>query len=335
MLSALVLSGTSFAFGKDRQKVFTDLKAGHWAHDSVIKMSQIGIISGYPDGSFKPGKLVTYGEFIKMAAIAGNAAVSDLKAEDGQHWGTPYYEAGLNNSYFSQWDISKAALDIPIPRKHMALIASGIMDEDVKISDYGDYGKIEGSISDVDEKTPFEYDIVKAYAVGVLSGYPDGTFRPEGVLSRAEAASVIDRLLKVVNKEQTAEDPEPVVVNPELEQEPIKSWVEVNADPLGSPDGSFALIIREYGKDLDAQHQELLSQLKILLPNEADAILKEAITLGRKPYKERKNSNTRKQYFGEYPVLIDHIFDTIYIDILPKGYWDEYWGIRPGQVEEF
>ncbi len=43
-----------------------------------------------------------------------------------------------------------------MPRKHTDLIASGIMGEDIKISDYSDYSKIEVFISDVDEKTPFD-----------------------------------------------------------------------------------------------------------------------------------------------------------------------------------
>jgi hypothetical protein len=47
----------------------------------------------------------------------------------------------------------------------------------------------------VGPETAYEYDITKAYAEGLVTGYPDGTFGPEETLSRAEAAAVIHRLI--------------------------------------------------------------------------------------------------------------------------------------------
>ncbi|MDR1574137.1 MAG: S-layer homology domain-containing protein, partial [Clostridiales Family XIII bacterium] len=49
---------------------FSDLPDTHWAYNAIAAMSEKGIVSGYPDGAFKPSGTVTYGEFIKMAYIA-------------------------------------------------------------------------------------------------------------------------------------------------------------------------------------------------------------------------------------------------------------------------
>ena len=73
----------------------------------------------------------------------------------------------------------------------MALIISAILG-DVKINNYDE---IQSGIADVDFKTIYEYDITKAYALGIITGYPDGTFKPENTLTRAESAVVIERLI--------------------------------------------------------------------------------------------------------------------------------------------
>jgi hypothetical protein len=58
-----------------------------------------------------------------------------------------------------------------------------------------DYAKLRDSITDVTVTTPHEYEILKVYAGGLIAGYPDKTFRPAGTLTRAEAATVIWRLM--------------------------------------------------------------------------------------------------------------------------------------------
>lgn len=72
----------------------------------------------------------------------------------------------------------------------MALIVSNILG-DVKIDNYSD---LEARLSDVDSETENDYDIIKAYASGIITGYQDGTFKPEGTLTRAESSTVIYRL---------------------------------------------------------------------------------------------------------------------------------------------
>ncbi len=43
----------------------------------------------------------------------------------------------------------------------------------------------------------FKYnkDIMKTYKLGIITGYPDHTFKPQGVLTRAEASTVVVRLI--------------------------------------------------------------------------------------------------------------------------------------------
>jgi hypothetical protein len=49
----------------DNNAEFNDI-SGHWAMDDIIFAAQIGLVSGYPDGTFKPEQPITRAEFITL-----------------------------------------------------------------------------------------------------------------------------------------------------------------------------------------------------------------------------------------------------------------------------
>jgi len=49
---------------------FSDVSADHWASGYVNFCTEMGIINGYPDGTFKPDQTVTYAEYVTMLARA-------------------------------------------------------------------------------------------------------------------------------------------------------------------------------------------------------------------------------------------------------------------------
>lgn len=68
---------------------FSDLDEAHWAYGSVIKLSQAGIISGYPDGTFRPEGFITRAELVKITNMVYSYTVtgdelsfSDISASD-------------------------------------------------------------------------------------------------------------------------------------------------------------------------------------------------------------------------------------------------------------
>ena len=186
LIVILSISGTfSIAYGAE----YADVKPTNWAHEAVSVMADRAIIAGFPDGSFKPDRTVTYGEFIKMSLIA--ATGEDPGNAQSGNWATEYYNKSLELGYYTKADIAKDRLNDKITRGHMALIISSILG-DVKIEDYAE---IQKGITDITYKTAYEYDITKAYASGILTGYTDKTFKPDKTLSRAEATTVIYRLV--------------------------------------------------------------------------------------------------------------------------------------------
>jgi len=49
---------------------FLDLSPDHWAGEIIENLSALGILSGYPDGTFRPENSITRAELAKIAALA-------------------------------------------------------------------------------------------------------------------------------------------------------------------------------------------------------------------------------------------------------------------------
>lgn len=82
---------TQAAFGEEGNVTpqFTDLNESHWAYSGIEKLVEAGIISGYPDGTFKPEGNITRAELVKIVNLIYSytdkqetADLSDIKPED-------------------------------------------------------------------------------------------------------------------------------------------------------------------------------------------------------------------------------------------------------------
>ena len=171
---------------------FSDVHTWQWHAEAVAQARTEGILEGYPDGTFRPDRFVTCGEFLRMS-------IPEAPKTSAAHWADGYYREGLHRELFTVRDIGETALDRPIARQYMALVYSRLMEESEGIQ----IARTEGSavppapFSDVAETSAYEYPIAVVAAAGLLEGYPDGSFRPEGFLTRAEAATAFVRLLKL------------------------------------------------------------------------------------------------------------------------------------------
>lgn len=176
---------------------FTDVPGSHWARQAIGAMQERAIVQGFPDHRFYPEKKVTYGEFIKMALLLqGRDAVGNSSQGN---WAAGYYREGLAQGLYTGFSIPEAKLSWPIPRQDMALIMDGLIPEASRKVE--DFQQEAAGISDVNRETANQYQIVRAYALDLLKGYPDGTFRPEETLNRGEAAQVVYRLMQLRERE--------------------------------------------------------------------------------------------------------------------------------------
>lgn len=69
---------------------------------------------------------------------------------------------------------------------------------------FGVRGAGEGAVfTDIPETAWFYKDISAAWQAGIVSGYPDGSFRPQNLISRQEAAAILGKFIKVVAVQST------------------------------------------------------------------------------------------------------------------------------------
>ncbi|MDO4552454.1 MAG: S-layer homology domain-containing protein, partial [Bacillota bacterium] len=326
---------------------FTDLPRDHWAFPAVSEMAAAGIVEGYPDGSFRPGGTVTCGEFIKMTAAVCGGVFAEAGA--GEHWALPFYQEGLSKGWYSSWDLAREQLDLPVSRALMALTLSGAMGDGFELRE--DYDALLDSITDVDSGALYEYEILRAYGAGLLTGYPDGSFRPQGTLTRAEAATAVWRLAALLPEaaaeaavteaaiteaaiEETPEAPASgVIFSESTEERGYYRWDYAEGDrlqynPYGFPDGTAAFTYYIISEDTAAQQSRLKKMLAEELPDMEDAALENFLRFIEKGHGKYEHGIFFEHY-GERGVLMNLAGDHGSVYIYPPGYSSEYW--EPGE----
>ncbi len=105
---AVMLMGALKAEGAGSELVFDDKgDIGAWARDAVAKAVGAGIISGYPDGTFKPGATITRAEMAGMLAkamkLAPTANAVTGFADNGEipAWARGYVQAVADKGILS------------------------------------------------------------------------------------------------------------------------------------------------------------------------------------------------------------------------------------------
>ena len=171
---------------------FTDIAPSAWYYSGIRGVYEYGIMDGKGAGIFDPSGSLTIAETIKIAATLHKCYYTgSMSFKAGSPWYAPYVEYALEN------DIPAAAyrnLNTAATRSDFAIIITAAMPDEAitpinRIAD--------GAIPDVFESYSYGQAVYKLYRAGVLTGSDDkGTFYPGRTLTRAEAASIIMRIVK-------------------------------------------------------------------------------------------------------------------------------------------
>ena len=126
-----LLTNESREFYWSRSNDYNDVKNTDWFNNAISTLSNAKIITGYPDGSFKPNAPITRAEFATIAVRFSDVVYTE-------------------NSSFTDVDASHWAA------KYISL----------------------------------------AQHLGWVNGYPDGSFKPNKAITRAESMTLINRVLE-------------------------------------------------------------------------------------------------------------------------------------------
>ena len=201
---------------------FRDVPADFWAYEQINRCVQDGIVSGYSDGTFKPGNPVSYGAFSIMLARAFYS--DELAAYSDQ--GTATGEAIMNKHGILSGTIrSSKSIGDPLPREDMAQCMYNILvDKGAKIPAVSEYTQAMSSISDYNTISGnCCRGVLVCYTTGLLGGQSDGSFGPKNPMNRAQGCVVINRLRDYLQNNGGTTTP---VTPPEQPETPVDPPVE-------------------------------------------------------------------------------------------------------------
>ena len=185
--------GLYYSFKQSNSEaVFSDVSSNDWYYNSVMDIYTHNITTGYPDGTFKPGNYVTRAQ---MAAFLARAMKINVKAHctnspfkdvSKNEWYCPYVDAikiaeitqGVGGGYYDP--------DGYVTRAQMAAFLSKALDLSIQPCKSEPF-------SDVSTDAWYCPYVQAIKNANLTTGYPDGTYRPDGYVTRAEMAVFLER----------------------------------------------------------------------------------------------------------------------------------------------
>ncbi|MDF2819819.1 MAG: family 10 glycosylhydrolase [Clostridiales bacterium] len=157
---------------------FTDVSENHWGKPNIEYIVRKGGIAGYIDGSFKPENQVTRIEFIKI--LAGSLGV---KRDENREWYDSYKD------YADQMGMT-ALVPVNTEAERNAIITR---EEVAKVLSYASFTPINSDLSFI--KYPCSDYSMNLAIAGIFIGDDKGNMRDSSALSRAEAATIVSRVV--------------------------------------------------------------------------------------------------------------------------------------------
>lgn len=180
-------------------QVFDDVPTTHWAYSYIMDLYNAGVVNGTSATTFEPESNVTRAEFTAMAVrvfgLKATAITTQFTDVAADAWYAEVISAALEAGIVTGVTETEFDPEAQVTREQMAAII----------------GRYLGTTSDAaltytDADSIEEY--AKPYVAGLsaselLNGYTDGSFQPKANATRAEAATLIDRVMNEI-----AETPE-------------------------------------------------------------------------------------------------------------------------------
>lgn len=205
--------------------------AGHWAESTINKWANKDIISGYPDGTFKPDSPVSRAELAKILTLAFELQPSEFVYSDRDLSKDAWYynyllcagkyipnyalpeineknQPYVNNSTFNAFLPEQNAMRMHVAESLVEIIKNKeqsivdvpeitvVKDELNKTFKDADYENLYANHGTIPEnvRRMFEYTYL-AKKLDIMQGDTDGYFRPYDNVTRAELITMLDRII--------------------------------------------------------------------------------------------------------------------------------------------
>lgn len=179
------------------EPVVTELKdiQGHWAQDAIEKAIGLGIAKGYEDGKFHPNAVINRAEFAVMLSRAlkleaSKEATSFNDKKDLPKWAQEHIARAVKAGLIGGYDDQTFRAGNEITRAELAVIIARAAKLEVK----------ENAVLSFADAAEFpawaRNEAAAAIEGGYIQGKGNNTFDPNASATRAEALTLILRLLE-------------------------------------------------------------------------------------------------------------------------------------------
>ena len=178
---------------------YSDVSDVHWANEQIVYLKDE--ITGYPDGTYRPEKTVSRAEFLTL--FARIAYPDEWKQAEGDEWWKAAYDVCTAHRLLDDTTGSRTEA---MPRGEIAVLLDrfcsgwgGVHERADAANQYAinwkeqrmEYPEWQPLWPDAAE---YGSSVLICANQGLLTGYPDGSFKPNKGVTRAEAAAILARL---------------------------------------------------------------------------------------------------------------------------------------------
>jgi hypothetical protein len=194
------LSGTVLALGllAAPASAASDLPAGHGFYEEITYLMDLGVVSGYPDGTIQPDKVVTRAEAAimigRLKGFDGTQRASGFSDVTKGMKASGYIAAAKKAGYISGYEDGTFKPYAPITRGDMAIILSIVFPAPVLDP---------GSFTDVSQNMRAYYSIQQVVIANIAAGYSNNTFKPYAYTTRGQFSAFLARGLEPKFKNDT------------------------------------------------------------------------------------------------------------------------------------
>lgn len=265
VMATLSLTSVDSKMAQAAAPVFKDI-SGHWAKESIEAAVKAGILNGYPDQTFKPQNPITRAELLKVIALT--TKVEAAAAPAGKPWYTGYQRALTDAKIYAAGDFT-GDLGKAVTRVEMA-----------KLAVRGAKAEYRGAKLTADEL------MFRAVNAGLLSrtGTKAETIDPDGTTTRAQAAVIVTRLLKLAGGGKLS-------VDQGASSAAEVAWHNHNMVTMFGQDD---LVKLPHRVNIDKTYDVIIDQLLVLDPSDKEGYYAEYL----KGAEFILNSNTAKENAG-------------------------------------
>ena len=178
---------------------YSDVSDTHWANEQIVYLQDE--ITGYPDGTFRPEKTVSRAEFLTL--FARIAFPDEWKQAEGDEWWKAAYDVCTSHRLL---DNTAGSRSEAMPRGEIAALLDRFCSGWGGVHERAD-AAIQHTINWTEQRmespewqplwpdaAEYGNSVLVCANQGLLTGYPDGSFKPGKGVTRAEAAAILARL---------------------------------------------------------------------------------------------------------------------------------------------